>query len=66
MILEIVASNDFLCKVDVVDNNLCTFCDLEIETLEHLFFYIVILLRIFGIMLLNGLSLGRCAMGNFK
>ena len=42
MILEIVASNDFLCKVDVVDNNLCTFCDIEIETLEHLFLTIVI------------------------
>ena len=34
---RIIATNDFLYKVDIIDNNLCTFCDLEIETLEHLF-----------------------------
>ena len=36
---RIIATNDFLYKVDIVDNNLCTFCDLEIETLEHLFYH---------------------------
>ena len=53
---RIIATNDFLYKVDIVDNNLCTFCDLEIETLEHLFYH-CILLRIFGKMFLNGSSL---------
>ena len=51
---RIIATNDFLNKVDIVDNNLCTFCDLEIETLEHLFYHCTAI--IFGKKFLNGLS----------
>ena len=35
---RIIATNDFLCKLGIIDNNKCTFCDEEVETLEHIFF----------------------------
>ena len=35
---RIIATNDFLNKLDIIDNDRCTFCDMEIETLEHVFY----------------------------
>ena len=32
-----IATNDILYKIGVIRHNMCTFCNVEIETLEHLF-----------------------------
>lgn len=34
---KILATNTFLCKINVSNNSLCTFCKNEEETIEHLF-----------------------------
>ena len=36
---RILATNDFLLKIKVRENNLCTFCGLFPEKIEHLFWY---------------------------
>ena len=35
---RIIATNDFLYKLQIIESNLCTFCGVEIETLEHVFY----------------------------
>ena len=35
---RIIATNDFLYKLQIIESNLCTFCGDEIETLEHVFY----------------------------
>ena len=35
---RILATNSFLFKINIIDSELCTFCGLERETLEHIFF----------------------------
>lgn len=36
---RIIATNDFLYKLDIIDDDSCTFCEVETETLEHVFYY---------------------------
>ena len=36
---RIIYTNKLLCKMNLVDSGLCTFCEEEIESLEHLFFH---------------------------
>ena len=36
---RILATNDLLTKMNIKQNNLCTFCNEEIEKLEHLFWH---------------------------
>ena len=35
---RILATNSLLCKFKILENNKCTFCNLEKETLEHIFY----------------------------
>ena len=35
---RIIYTNRLLCKTNLVDSDLCTFCEEEVESLEHLFF----------------------------
>ena len=35
----ILSTNSFLCKIKLAENNLCTFCQNEVETISHLFWY---------------------------
>ena len=32
-----IAANDFLYKIGAIRHNICTFCNVAVETLEHLF-----------------------------
>ena len=32
-----IATNDFLYEIGAIRHNICTFCNVAIETLEHLF-----------------------------
>lgn len=34
---KILATNSFLCKINKIDNNKCSFCEQEPETIKHLF-----------------------------
>lgn len=36
---RIISTNDFLFKIKLRDNNLCTFCNNTAEKIEHLFWY---------------------------
>ena len=50
---RILATNDLLVKMNIKQNNLCTFCNEEIEKLEHYFGNAILSIR-FGKMLSNG------------
>ena len=39
IIHNILSTNNFLSKIKLADSNLCTFCQCEVETISHLFWY---------------------------
>ena len=40
---KILTTNKFLLKLKIRDDSLCTFCNLEVETIEHLFCYCAVI-----------------------
>ena len=36
--MNYIATNSFLHKIKISDNNLCTFCKCETETITHIFY----------------------------
>ena len=38
---DILFTNSRLAKIGLIQNDLCTFCNIGVETIDHLFFYCV-------------------------